>query len=83
MSFGNKDCPMAVTILEWLNRIFPNLLLFFGVGSIYDGVRLKRIIRRDGGTELSRTLGIRQTSWIIGEGILALAYSLWRFLPRW
>ena len=71
---------MAVTILEWLNRIFPYLLLLFGADSIFNGIRIKRIIRRDGGTELSHTLGIRQTTWMIGTGILFVAYSLWRLL---
>lgn len=73
---------MPAHILEWLNRIFPYLLLVFGGGSIYDGVRLKRIINRDHGTELSRSLGIRTTTWMLATGILCVAYAVWRLFAN-
>jgi len=71
---------VAATIIDWINRIFPFLVFVFGVDSLFNGIRLRRIIARDGGVELSGTFGLRHTSFMIGTGVLFVAYSTWRFI---
>lgn len=70
---------MAETILHVLNRITPFLFLFFGIAFIYDSIRVRSMIAREEGVELSRTLGIRQTTMMLAEGVALLLGAIWLF----
>ena len=71
---------MAATIIDWMNRIFPFVVFVFGVDSVLNGIRLRRLIAREDGVELSRTFGFRGTTSMIATGGVLIVWSCWQFV---